>query len=221
MVFRRVDAEGDEATAAAPPSRSSAPCWGGWESDDLASFDPVWRIDLSLHVFANGVLSLALLPVCTAEGAEFAAADASADGDGERPVDGEWPREGERVGVATAAATAVAAAAAAVAAESAAPRDAGESVAGVLAPPGRAACGSGAPGGIERMGVVRESSCMRSSGGGSEEDLLVYDPLLLKAKENARELPPLGAFTELPKKGDIFSGHERSLHKEVKSILQG
>ena len=88
MVFRRIDAEGDEATAAAPPSRSSAPCWGGWESGDLASFDPVWRIDLSLHVFANGVLSLALLPVCTAEGAEFAAAaDESADGDGGRPVE--------------------------------------------------------------------------------------------------------------------------------------
>ena len=88
MVFRRIGAEGDGATAAAPPSRSPAPCWGGWESADLASFDPVWRIDLSLHVFANGVLSLALLPVCTAEGAEFAAAAAaSADGDGERPVE--------------------------------------------------------------------------------------------------------------------------------------
>ena len=46
------------------------PCWDGWDSDDLASFDSIWRIDFSVHFFTNGAVSCSVLPVCTAEGKE-------------------------------------------------------------------------------------------------------------------------------------------------------
>ena len=47
-----------------------APCWDGWQSDDLDQYDRVWRIDFSVHLFSNGSVSCSVLPVCTAEGRE-------------------------------------------------------------------------------------------------------------------------------------------------------
>ena len=46
------------------------PCYDGWESADLQEFDSVWRVDFSVHFFANGNVSVSILPVCTADGNE-------------------------------------------------------------------------------------------------------------------------------------------------------
>ena len=42
------------------------PCWDAWEAEDKSSFDSIWRIDFSVHIFTNGSVSCSLLPVCTA-----------------------------------------------------------------------------------------------------------------------------------------------------------
>ena len=47
------------------------PCWDAWEAEDKSSFDSIWRIDFSVHIFTNGSVSCSLLPVCTAEGNEI------------------------------------------------------------------------------------------------------------------------------------------------------
>jgi hypothetical protein len=36
----------------------------------MAAYDPVWRVDFSLHIFSNGRISCSVLPVCTADGEE-------------------------------------------------------------------------------------------------------------------------------------------------------
>ena len=42
------------------------PCYDGWSTSDLHSYDRISRIDLSIHLFTNGQVSCSLLPVCTA-----------------------------------------------------------------------------------------------------------------------------------------------------------
>ena len=53
-----------------------APCWDGWQSDDMTTYDGVWRIDFSVHFFTNGRVACSLLPICTVDGADVAATDA-------------------------------------------------------------------------------------------------------------------------------------------------
>ena len=44
------------------------PCYGGWDATDMEDYDPVWRVDFSIHFFGNGALSCSILPICCADG---------------------------------------------------------------------------------------------------------------------------------------------------------
>ena len=43
-------------------------CYDGWDAEDAAEYDDVWRLDLSIHFFSSGSLAVAILPVYCADG---------------------------------------------------------------------------------------------------------------------------------------------------------